>query len=185
VATVAEMRCENDQVRAELGQLSKQAASSAVQFDRLVAVNAELIAQVARLNDRVSELLAVARRRQRPLTPSPTPGPPPPLDAPAARAFADRPLPPPAPEKPKPAPKPRRPMGRKALPPHLEAERHDLRTDACAQCGGHALDAADVVKEHQRRRVARRTTCRCRDCGQRTTPRSLPAPYERSKVTSD
>jgi hypothetical protein len=28
-----------------------------------------------------------------------------------------------------------------------------------------------------------RTTCRCRDCGQRTTPRSLPAPYERAKVT--
>jgi transposase len=41
-----------------------------------------------------------------------------------------------------------------------------------------------VVKEHQRRRVVRRTTCRCRECGGRTTPRSLPAPYERSKVTS-
>jgi len=55
-----------------------------------------------------------------------------------------------------------------------------------------ALDAADelveeklhVVKEHQRRRVVRRATCSCRDCGARTTPRSLPAPYERSKVTS-
>jgi len=43
----------------------------------------------------------------------------------------------------------------------------------------------DVVKEHQRRRVVKRTTCRCRDCGGRTTPRSLPAPYERSKVTCD
>jgi transposase len=42
-----------------------------------------------------------------------------------------------------------------------------------------------VVKEHQRRRVVRRTTCRCRSCGGRTTPRSLPAPYERSKVTSE
>ena len=42
-----------------------------------------------------------------------------------------------------------------------------------------------VVKEHQRRRVVRRTTCRCRSCGERTTPRSLPAPYERSKVTCD
>lgn len=28
-----------------------------------------------------------------------------------------------------------------------------------------------------------RTTCRCRDCDKRTTPRSLPAPYERAKVT--
>jgi len=42
-----------------------------------------------------------------------------------------------------------------------------------------------VVKEHQRRRVVRRTTCRCRSCGGRTTPRSLPAPYDRSKVTCE
>jgi hypothetical protein len=42
-----------------------------------------------------------------------------------------------------------------------------------------------VVKEHQRRRVVKRTTCRCRACGERTTPRSLPAPYERSKVTCE
>jgi hypothetical protein len=28
----------------------------------------------------------------------------------------------------------------------------------------------------------RRYTCRCRACGERTTLRSLPAPYERSKV---
>lgn len=42
-----------------------------------------------------------------------------------------------------------------------------------------------VVKEHQRRRVVRRTTCRCRSCGGRTTPRSLPAPWERSKVTCE
>jgi transposase len=31
----------------------------------------------------------------------------------------------------------------------------------------------------------RRYTCRCRACGARTTLRSLPAPYERSKVTCD
>jgi hypothetical protein len=42
-----------------------------------------------------------------------------------------------------------------------------------------------VVKEHQRRRVVRRYTCRCRACGERTTARSLPAPYERSKVTCE
>ena len=62
-----------------------------------------------------------------------------------------------------------------------------------AHCGSTALDAADVieeekldvVKEHQRRRVVKRTTCRCRDCGKRTTPRSLPAPYARAKVTGD
>jgi hypothetical protein len=60
-------------------------------------------------------------------------------------------------------------------------------------CGSAALDVVDrvieeklhVVKEHQRRRVVQRTTCRCRTCGGRTTPRSLPAPYERSKVTGE
>jgi transposase len=179
VATVAELRRENEQLRAQLG--------------RLIEANAALAADVAKLNDRVSELLAVARRRQRPPTPPPAPAPPPAVDAPTARAFADRPSPPPLPDKPRPTAKPRRPTGRKPLPAHLEAERHELRADACAHCGGHALDAADVVveeklhvvKEHQRRRVVRRTTCRCRDCGQRTTPRSLSAPYERSKVTCD
>ena len=172
MATVAELRRENEQLRAQLSQL---------------------IAEVARLNDRVSELVAVARRRQRPPAPPPAPTPSPSVDAPTARAFADRPAPPPLPDKPKRAAKPRRPTGRKPLPAHLEAETHELRADACAHCGSHALDAADVVveeklhvvKEHQRRRVVRRTTCRCRDCGQRTTPRSLPAPYERSKVTCD
>jgi transposase len=68
-----------------------------------------------------------------------------------------------------------------------------LRPECCAHCGDTQLDAAEVlveeklhvVKEHQRRRVVRRTTCRCRTCGGRTTPMSLPAPYERSKVTSE
>ncbi|MBZ0234576.1 MAG: IS66 family transposase [Deltaproteobacteria bacterium] len=172
MATVAELRRENEQLRAQLSQL---------------------IAEVARLNDRVSELLAVARRRQRPPTPPPMPAPPPSVDAPTARAFADRPAPPPLPDKPKRAAKPRRPTGRKPLPTHLEIENHELRPDTCAHCGGHSLDVADlvreeklhVVKEHQRRRIVERTTCRCRDCGRRTTPRSLPAPYERSKVTCD
>jgi hypothetical protein len=43
----------------------------------------------------------------------------------------------------------------------------------------------DVVKEHQRRRRVVRVTCRCRGCGERTTPESLPAPYARSKVTCE
>jgi len=33
--------------------------------------------------------------------------------------------------------------------------------------------------------VVHRFTCRCRACGERTTLRSLPAPYERSKVTCE
>jgi len=111
----------------------------------------------------------------------------------AKRAFDERPKPPVLPEKPKPPKGASKPTGRAPVPAHLEAEEHALRADRCGQCGGTALDAIDtleevklhVVKEHQRRRVVRRTTCRCRTCGERTTPRSLPAPYARSKVTSD
>lgn len=184
MVTVAELRRENAEQRAQLGQM-------AVQLGQLVSANAALTAQVAKLNDRVGELLAAAHRRQRTPVASPVAGPPPAVAADAALAFADRPKPPELPAKLKATPKPRRPTGRKPVPAHLEAELHELRPDACAHCGGRALDAADVVveeklhvvKEHQRRRVVRRTTCRCRDCGQRTTPRSLPSPYERAKVT--
>jgi hypothetical protein len=188
VAIVEALRHENAELRAAL---AKMAAANAAQLSELVAANAALTTQVAKLNERVGELLAAARRRQRPPARPAPPQPPPVVTADAQRAFDERPAPPPLPPKTKPEVKPRRPSGRKALPSHLEAETHELRPDACAHCGGVALDAADVVveeklhvvKEHQRRRVVRRTTSRCRDCGQRTTPRSLPAPYERSKVT--
>jgi transposase len=153
---------------------------------------AELLATVARLNDRIGELLAVAKRKQRkPVAPKPL-APPPVVPEEARRAFEARPKPPAKPLKDEPSKKRPPPTGRKPLPSHLEAEEHALRPERCEHCGSHALDAADevveeklhVVKEHQRRRVVRRTTCRCRECGGRTTLRSLPAPYERSKVTS-
>ena len=156
----------------------------------------QLIEQLARLNDRVAELLAVAQRKQRKAraaVAAPPPAPPPIVEGEEQRAFEARPK---APEKPQaehPAKKKAKPTGRKPLPGHLEAEEHKLRPDACGACGGAALDVADelieeklhVVKEHQRRRVVRRYTCRCRACGERTTLRSLPAPYERSKVTCE
>ena len=180
MATVAALQRENVELRAQLTQM--------------VATSAELTQQIAKLNERITELLAVAKRRQRPPVTAPSPPPPPPpVSADAQRAFAERPPPPKLPPKIKKAAAPRRPTGRKPLPTHLEAETYELRPDACAHCGGDALDAAEelveeklhVVKEHQRRRVVLRTTCRCRACGGRTTPRSLPAPYERSKVTSE
>lgn len=170
-----------------------------VEIERLQRENAalraqlaELLATVATLNDRIAELLAVAQRKQRrPATQKP-PGPPPVVPEDAQRAFDARPQPPAKPPKDEPPKKRTPPTGRKPLPSHLEAEDHALRPEQCEHCGSQALDAADevveeklhVVKEHQRRRVVRRTTCRCRKCGGRTTPRSLPAPYERSKVTS-
>ncbi len=154
---------------------------------------AQLIDQLAKLNERVAELLAIAQRKQR-KTPAPKPpAPPPTVEGDTLLAFEERPQAPEKPDEEEKAKSPVKPTGRKKVPPHLEAEEHALRPDACAHCGSAALDAADeiieeklhVVKEHQRRRVVRRTTCRCRSCGGRTTPRSLPAPYDRSKVTCE
>ena len=163
------------------------------QLGQVLASNALLTEQIAKLTERVGELLAIARRKQRAPSTEKPPAPPPAIAGDAKRAFDDRPMPPskPAPEeRPKTRPAP---TGRKALPKHLESEDHALRPTTCAHCGGSLLDIVDeileeklhVVKEHQRRRVVRRTTCRCRDCQGRTTPRSLPAPYERSKVTCE
>ena len=87
---------------AQRAQLAEQAATNAAQLDRLIAINAELTREVARLNERVGELLAVAQRRQRPAAPPATPPPAPAVDAATARAFADRPAPPPVPPKVKP-----------------------------------------------------------------------------------
>lgn len=157
---------------------------------------AQLLTELARLNDRVAELLAIAQRKQRKTS---VPSSPPPaalspvIEGERRRAFDERPK---APEKPPAEPKtkkPAKPTGRKPLPQHLETEDHELRPEECGDCGGAALDLVDelveeklhVVKEHQRRRVVRRYTCRCRTCGERTTLRSLPAPYERSKVTCE
>lgn len=153
----------------------------------------KLTDQIAKLTERVAELLAVAQRRQRKPTPEKLPEARPEVVGDAKQAFEQRPKPPKKSVPPKSAKKTVRPTGRKPLPQHLEAEEHALRPPSCGECGSSALDVADelleeklhVVKEHQRRRVVRRTTCRCRDCGARTTPRSLPAPYERSKVTSE
>jgi len=158
------------------------------------AVIEQLTQQLARMNERVAELLAAAQRQQR--KPAPIPRPPAVPEAladDAKRLFDDRPTAPQKPELPEKSQKPKKPTGRKALPAHLEAEETSLRPDVCASCGGSELDAAEelreeklhVVKEHQRRRVVKRMTCRCRACGSRTTPRSLPAPYERSKVTCE
>lgn len=152
-----------------------------------------LTRELAKLNDRITELLAVAQRRQRKPAVEKPPNDPPEVADEAKQAFQERPKPPPktaTPERPKTRPKP---TGRKPVPSHLEPEEHALRAEKCSHCGSTALDAADVlieeklhvVKEHQRRRVVRRTTCRCRACGGRTTPRSLPAPYDRSKVTCE
>jgi len=175
----AALRAENAALRAENAALRGQVAS--------------LIEQVAKLNERVAELLAVAQRKQRKAATAKPPEPPPTLDAAAKSAFDERPKPPALPQKAPHAKGPISPSGRKPLPGHLAADEHRLRPERCEHCGGSDLEAVDevveekldVVREHQRRRVVRRTSCRCRECWRRTSPVSLPAPYSRSKVTCD
>jgi transposase len=179
----------------ELDVEALRAENAAMRTEALAqrAQIAGLIEQIAKLNERVAELLAIAQRKQRkPATP-PATGAPVELDGAAKFAFDGRPSPPALPEKPPKKPRTSKPSGRKPLPSHLPTEDHAFRPEECAQCGCAQLDIVDevveeklhVVKEHQRRRVVKRTTCRCRMCGKRTTPPSLPAPYERSKVTCD
>ena len=153
---------------------------------------AQLIDQIAKLNDRIGELLAIAERKQRKPSVAKPPAPPVVDDA-TKTAFEARPKPPEIPdktqeEKPRPPP-----TGRKALPTHLEVEAHTLRAACCEHCGGTDLEVVDqleeeklhVVREQQRRRVVTRVTSQCRTCRRRTTPRSLPAPYSRSKITCE
>ncbi len=166
------------------------------QLDRLVRQLEVLNTTNAKLDERMAELVAIAGRKSRRPTAQPKPATA--ADAPVVvgatkAAFEERPRPPDKPPEPTLEKKPPRPSGRKPLPAHLEVEAHVLRPDACGSCGGQELRAVDeveeiklhVVKEHQRRRVVKRTTVCCSRCGERTTPRSLPAPYERSKVTCE
>lgn len=121
---------------------------------------AKLVEQVAKLNDRIGELLAIAQRKQR--KPSVAKPPEPPVvDEATKTAFEKRPKRPEIPpkakeEKPRPPP-----TGRKALPTHLEVEAHPLRATCCEHCGGTDLEVVDrleeeklhVVREQQRRRA--------------------------------
>jgi len=101
---------ENAELRAALGKAEARIAELVAEVSRL----AELVAS---LNDRISELLAIAQRRKSP-TPKPErqPEPPPSLDAQARTKFEDRPLPPELPPRPEKQNKARRPTGRKAVP---------------------------------------------------------------------
>ncbi|MCW5790262.1 MAG: hypothetical protein KIT72_07570 [Polyangiaceae bacterium] len=86
------------------------------------------------------------------------------------KAFENRPRPPEKPLEPKKPKKRAKPTGRAAKAP----ARRGATPTACDHYGEAALDQVDevteeklhVVKEHQRRRVVTRVTCRCRKCGE-------------------
>ena len=102
--------------------------------EKLLRENADLRAlitkltdQVAKLTERVAELLAVAQRRQRKPSAEKPPEPRPEVVGDAKQAFEQRPKPPKKTAPAKPPKKTVRPTGRKALPQHLETEEHVLR----------------------------------------------------------
>jgi transposase len=183
------LRRENDALRTHLAEASARVAELTAEVGRLADL-------VARGNDRVTELLAIAQRKKGGSRKAPAdkaPEPPPSLDDDAKEAFKKRPAPPKLPKKKKPPKKKTKPTGRKPLPGHLEAEEHTVKPEGCSCCGSTDLELVDevvesklhVVKEHMRRRVVRRKTACCRQCGERTTARSLPAPFARSKATCE
>ena len=163
-----------------------------VRLDTALAQNAELVELVAKLNERIADLLPVAKRKARKNKPTtPSEAPPPTLTEEQRRAFENRPRPPVKPPKGSAKRSAARPTGRSAVPQHLDAEEHELRPDECAHCASTDLHVVDVVveeklhvvKEHQRRRKVHRKTCRCRKCGQRTTARSTDAASPRPNST--
>jgi len=193
----------NDSLRSEYQALKKTYEAQRIQLAEANAQIAALTAEVGRLaemvatgNDRIIELLAIALRKKasaKRTAPDTLPEPPPTLDDEAKEAFAKRPAPPKLPDKKKPPKKKTKPTGRKPLPDHLEAEEHTTTPNACSCCGSTDLELVDevvevklhVVSEHIRKRVVHRKTACCRDCGERTTARSLPAPFARSKATCE
>ena len=188
---VKELRRDNARLTAALAATHQRIGDLTTEVGRLADV-------VAQGNERIAELLAIAQRKKggRKKSPPKPPSPPPTLDEDAKKAFGDRPEAPKPPDRDKPAKQPQRPTGRKPVPEHLPAEEHSLRPDLCGSCGSDELDLVDevvevvetklhVVKEHQRRRVVRRKTVCCRRCLERTTPRSLPSPFSRSKATCE
>ena len=114
---VAALRTENAELRAQLTQL---------------------IGTIAKLNERVAELLAVAQRKQRKAPAEKAPAAPPVVEGEAKQAFEARPKPPTLEPKVKLKKERPPPTGRKALPSHLPAEEHSLRPDACGHCGSTA-----------------------------------------------
>jgi hypothetical protein len=123
VLDAAALHQENGALRAQLAQA--------------LASISKLTETIAKLNERVGELLAAAQRNQRkPPTPKP-PMPPPVVEGKAKLAFEGRPKPPELPAKTKPKKQRPPPTGRKPLPSHLPAEGHALRPDACAPLRQH------------------------------------------------
>lgn len=151
----------------DVDALQRESAAQRAQIAELIATNAKLVAEIAKLNDRVAELLAIAQRKQRKKTTpaEKTHAPPPVVGADAQQAFEARPMPPMLPEKKKtPKGSARRP-GRNAIPGHLEAEEHRLRPTHCEHCGSESL--ASPTRSSKRSCTPSRSTSADASCAAR------------------
>jgi len=172
----------------EMVELRRESAQQTREFVKQIGF---LTQEVAKANDRIAELLVIVERRRKVGRKSkPKLTDPPDLSDEMKSAFDHRPTPPAERGKRHDHPRPRqRPTGRKPLPDHLpkdESERAPIR----CRCGCEDFDWVDEVVEekldiqaHQRRRVTRRKTGRCKRCMRRTTAEAPPSPFARSKVT--
>lgn len=158
---------------------------------------AELTEALARLTDRVEELLAVVGRqasaRQAKKEAESAPPSPPELDDEARAAYANRPKPPEPKPKPEKTPKKRASAGRNKLPESLPRDHTELKPESCPECGSRDLvvvkryteEKLHIVREHQRVRRTDRVACECNACSARVLPDAPPAPYPRSKATCE
>jgi transposase len=187
LAEVERLTAEIDHLRTELARLRAAGEETNVRMR-------ELVEAVAKGNERIAELLAIAKRKRRPDSEKPPAEPPPPpgLTDEQRRAFEERPKPPPEPEPEEKQAKKAKPTGRQPLPEHLPAEGERSVPGCCAHCASTRLQQKSEIIEtklhiapHHRRRVTKRISCICMDCGKRTTGEAPPAPFERSKVTCE
>ena len=93
----------------------------------------QLVTELARLNERVTELLAVAQRKHRKPAAEKPAAVPPTVEGEARRAFEERPKAPEELAEELPPKTKAKPTGRKPIPSHLEAEEHELRPHACTR----------------------------------------------------
>lgn len=200
---VLELTAENERLRRQLDaamaeiaalgrELAAQNAKADARIAELTAEIAKLTDMVARGNERVDELLAIAKRKNRKDKPPKPPPPPPVVGDDVAKAFADRPRPPepPGPLYDHPRQK-HKPTGKKPLAAHLPAEESTV-VPTCSCCGKAAPIVDEVVEEKltievksHKRRITRRKTVFCATCGVRTTAEAPPAPFERSTITCE
>jgi transposase len=184
---VAHQTAEIARLYGELERLRQQGEQANAQI-------AVLVQQMAKQTERLTELLAIAKRKKRADPPKGAAEPPAAVGLTEAEqlAFENRPKPPEPPPVEEKTKKKVRPTGRQPVPEHLPAVSARSAPCRCEHCHSTKLQQKSEIVEtklhvesHQRRRITTRVACVCLDCGKRTTGEAPPSPFERSKVTCE